>query len=965
MLVFSQGFDDLWDAFTNTMSSLLKAGFACLVTLSGGMLLGAADPVPVPELPARVVAPTDHAEFRHLVLDNGLRVLLVSDRDFNKSAAALVVGVGQLEDPAEATGMAHFTEHMLFLGTEKYPDEASYSGFIHTNGGSNNAYTSSDHTNYQFEIRHEALDEALDRLSQFFIAPLFTPQFTAREVKAVDSEVMRHIQNDSRRIYNVKRELFTPGSPESRFTAGNLKTLSKADSDAVRAFFLARYSADRMALAITGKASLDDLERMARAHFSAIPKRELAPLTRKPEYLPREQALRLAKVQPVREIRELQLEFVLPGIRQAFASKPDDLLSLLINNPAPGGLLDSLKADGLALSLSAGVWDRCSEYGALMLNISLTPEGEKRYPEVLSRVFNYFAFLRSAPFPAEHYRELASVAALQETYGDRGEGVELATRMANQALFYPLAVAERAPSVWGKPDEPAYRSLLAALTPDNMLAVLAARGVPTDRKEEFYGSEYSYSKDSGPAYQALVAASKDAGTRFQLPSKNPFIVENPALLTERPVLVADRPGLKVLYAPDLEFQRPQTSLVLRFVPVRALASCDNAMLLSMYSRCLNDALEALASQAEKAGVTFTMKAELDGLRLQVNGFGESPVIFARQVARMAPHLETAEARFLNLREAFVRSIKSFPQTEAYRMAGLRREAFTKEFAWLPTDWSEKAPTLTPVQVKTFATQFFAQGKLEVLVHGHLSAEQSVAAAEELAAILGHKPAAPESLLRVRELEMQAGETLVDAGALAGANSVYTAQYLLPSASAEMRAAAVVLGNFVAEPFFSELRTHQQLGYVVGANGSGTSKSRFLYFVIQSSNYTPDDLRTRAEAFIATLPEALAKLPAAEYATLVAGARSTVAMKPKSIEEKAERFFSLGYEYDGDWNRINDTLAALDGLSQEKAVSLLKAALTSPEVRRRVSVLNGDKHPASATPASFSSRDAWKATRQFR
>ena len=76
------------------------------------------------------------------------------------------VGVGQLEDPAELTGMAHCTEHMLFLGTEKYPAEGEYGTFVKSNGSSANAYTTSDHTNYPFEIRHEALDDALDTLTQ-------------------------------------------------------------------------------------------------------------------------------------------------------------------------------------------------------------------------------------------------------------------------------------------------------------------------------------------------------------------------------------------------------------------------------------------------------------------------------------------------------------------------------------------------------------------------------------------------------------------------------------------------------------------------------------------------------------------------------------------------------------------------------------------------------------------------------
>jgi secreted Zn-dependent insulinase-like peptidase len=74
---------------------------------------------------------------------------------------------------------------MLFLGTEKYPDVTEYAAFIRSNGGYHNAYTSSDHTKYQFEIRHEAFAGALDRFAQFFIAPKFNPSSPrARSMRA-------------------------------------------------------------------------------------------------------------------------------------------------------------------------------------------------------------------------------------------------------------------------------------------------------------------------------------------------------------------------------------------------------------------------------------------------------------------------------------------------------------------------------------------------------------------------------------------------------------------------------------------------------------------------------------------------------------------------------------------------------------------------------------------------------------
>ena len=83
----------------------------------------------------------------------------MSDPTTDKAAAAMDVNVGHMSDPWELPGLAHFLEHMLFLGTDKYPDENSYSQYISQHGGSNNAYTASDHTNYYFDITPEFLPE--------------------------------------------------------------------------------------------------------------------------------------------------------------------------------------------------------------------------------------------------------------------------------------------------------------------------------------------------------------------------------------------------------------------------------------------------------------------------------------------------------------------------------------------------------------------------------------------------------------------------------------------------------------------------------------------------------------------------------------------------------------------------------------------------------------------------------------
>ena len=99
--------------------------------------------------------------------------------------------------------MAHFLEHMLFLGTEKYPDENSYSSFLQENGGHSNAYTAAESTNYYFDVVHNKLEEALDRFSQFFISPLFTESATDRERNAIESEHSKNIQVFCQILFDV------------------------------------------------------------------------------------------------------------------------------------------------------------------------------------------------------------------------------------------------------------------------------------------------------------------------------------------------------------------------------------------------------------------------------------------------------------------------------------------------------------------------------------------------------------------------------------------------------------------------------------------------------------------------------------------------------------------------------------------------------------------------------------------
>lgn len=166
----------------------------------------------------------DYRDFRHYQLSNGMHAIAVHHPRSNEAGFAVAANTGSLYDPEDVPGLAHFLEHMLFLGTSKYPEPESYDGFLTQNGGANNAYTDEEKTVFFNKVTDSAFEEALDRFAEFFKSPLFSRQYEEKEVNAIDAEHQKNIPNDDERAWYTIRSLAK--GPMSRFATGNSETLS-------------------------------------------------------------------------------------------------------------------------------------------------------------------------------------------------------------------------------------------------------------------------------------------------------------------------------------------------------------------------------------------------------------------------------------------------------------------------------------------------------------------------------------------------------------------------------------------------------------------------------------------------------------------------------------------------------------------------------------------------------------------
>lgn len=537
-------------------------------------------------------SPADTRSYVCLTLANGLAVTLVSDPAAVKAAAAMLVDVGNLADPDGLPGLAHYLEHMLFLGSEAYPDEQAYRRFLAEHAGSCNASTDASATVYHFDVAAAQLRGALEIFLAFFRAPLFDPSCAEREVTAVNNEHSKNLQSDGRRLYQLMRSTAWRGHPFARFGSGNRETLATAPAAAgvdVRAALLAfhkrYYVARRMRLAVVGREPLAELEALvlaAKLHEisnagchpdDAMPLSFVAACAPPPPApLPWcDGTAQLLRVVPAAEQRSLRILFPLhqatrtPAEREAVS-----YLCSLLGHEGKGSLLSALRTHGWAAELSAGPWLDEADFAVLSLTISLTPAGLAAADDVVALVFAVIGSLERAGPQAAYHAELAAVATARFLFAERGDARATVQALVESMRHHAPADVLIGPVLYGDfaaMAGVAHSALLPRLTPDHVRVVLIARehADVVHAVEPWYGTRY----DAGPVAPDVVvrwraARAAPAPADVHLPEPNAFIATRfdlaplPALVEWAPRMLRDDGVLRLLHQRDACFLRPRT-----------------------------------------------------------------------------------------------------------------------------------------------------------------------------------------------------------------------------------------------------------------------------------------------------------------------------------------------------------------------------------------------------------------------
>lgn len=906
--------------------------------------------------------PNDLREERVVTLPNGLTALLISDPSLQKSSAALDVAVGGMEDPIEDEGQAHFLEHMLFLGTEKYPDVEAYSTYITQNQGSSNAYTAADRTNYQFEINHDALQGALDRFGQFFIAPLFTAEYVEREMNAVNSEHQKNLQNDFWRRRMIERHLHRDGHPRQRFSTGSLETLDGLDRAKMVEFYERYYSANVMKLCVMSVEDLDTLEAWVSEIFTAVPNHDRAEITYPGDVFAASDLPRLIQVRPVADERQLVLTFPMPSMLDEWTKKPQVLLGSLIGHEGDGSLLSQLKAENLATGLGTGAQDETwATY--FRVTIQLTEEGRNDVDRVIERFFAYVDMLEREGLKEYYFVEEKTMSELNYYFRDHQEGMWTASSYAASMQFYPPEELDRASYLIQEYDPELFASMLEHVRPENLSAMLVAKDVETDTVEKYYGAEYGVRKFTADEVARWQKPEMMAALHY--PDPNPFIPDDLTLLAndmhdEPYPLVDDERGI-FWFEQDKKFQLPKARVSILLQSDEINASPRSRILATLYARAINESLNEWNYPVAEAGLSASVDDESRGIRLRFYGYSQRIPELMRSFSERIHQITIDETTYASLRDDLAREYQNNAFDQAFWQAFYEYNWIKSARAIHRDTYKDLVQEITLDEVKAFAATVLDQASIEGVGYGNLDPATLRASIDDLFGEVSDEILPVSDRMPVtEEIDLPEGNAFAHVISSKNDNNCWLGLVQLGERSPRSEAIARVGAAAIETPFYSEMRTNQQLGYAVFSGASTSGDGHWLYFLIQSGDYSATEVRDRAHAWMDEAIPGLAEMSDEEFEALKA---SVITALRQEDTDMAERLGTISYEaltLGGVFDHDDLVVREVEALTKTEMAEAFAAAM-APETGARLAVYHDAVDADRSVPEETLIEDAaaWK------
>ena len=928
------------------------------------------------------------------------------------AACAVDFNVGFFADQASGfEGISHFLEHMVFMGSEKYPGENHFSDWLSQHWGSENACTDSEQTTYYFECHPKHLAEGLDIFSGYFLSPLLKMDAVEREVTAVESEFERVVNNDATRVEAIMGHVSREAHPYRVFGWGNRQSLTENPlwkqgliRDKLREHWEKHYHAGRMSLTLLGEQPLDELQAMVAKTFGdmrADGEPAVSYASAGAPYANETLPLRIDTTM-IREGKQLDLVFTVPSeLRRAYRRKSTEYVEELIGHEGEGSLFASLKSRGLAERISAGVaaggladTTCCALF---TVTVKLTDEGFGKVDDVISLFFQYVEMMRRTGPQEWCWREAKDLRGIEFRFKEEEGAAEYTEMLAMTMRRFEHADVLRGEYAFDEFHRGDIESVVDCITPRKCVYIVSDHAFDCDapgvEREKWFDAPFSRSAVEEKKLAEWESNEPDAALRY--PPRNVYIAERfelkagsetrleaakkagvvppdattppPAPLVTPPEIVHECALMRLWHRADDKFDQPRMSAYFHVSLPGIEDSPDAFVAADMLTLMIHDQLQdRVRYPAELASLNagLDVVGQHTGLSLTFDGFDCKLPRLVRAYFGAVAAFELDPARFRKVKEKRLKDLKNYGLKPGRQARSLLHQLLKRREA---SEASKIAAleAMEPEALTRFArAAWTGAAHVEGLVIGNVTAEEALAMGASIRESFASSTPVAADAFPAREIAIvPAGDTrfaLETQNPEEGTNVVYV-YYQHDVCTHESRAMSLLVHQLIGEKLFDQLRTKEQLGYVASGSLETLYDVGGFRVTVESAFHSPEFVEERVDAFLLGFPAQVRAMDDAEFVKTRRSLVDSVLTMDVSLSAEADRHWTHVSNQKYQFYRGQIIAGLIDGVSKREVVEWLEANLTPPAAApaaRRVTIhVHGKNHPLSSEGSSKSALGA--------
>ena len=703
-----------------------------------------------------------------------------------------------------------------------------------------------------------------------FISPTFNEGSVEREIKAVDNEFSNALNQDRRRLNQLKNSEIKERSPFNHFCAGNLKTLSLPDiRDRLLVYYKKYYSSDIMSICIYNNKPLEEQLKIVESLFSLIPKIEGFKLPRYDEVKPYDETnlKYLYKIIPVKDENNLELEWISPYEENNYP-EIGSYLSQAIGHEGPNTLTSSLTKDNLISNLMILPQEVCKTYMNLTIIISLTKKGLENYRDVILRTLKYIKVLQSKEINKRFYDELRNIMKMEFDYLGKRDPIKVTQTFSSNLLDLPPEKIMSRTILLEEFNEPIIKKYLDMINLDNLNVYISSKSFEKEctLTEKYFGTKYCKEK--------LNITEEDINSYkcdhvFDYPPENNFIPQNfdllppPEKISKYPEKIINHKNMEIWYLQDTIFKKPKVFVVAQFTPPKNLCDFSDikvSLVASLLDKLITTELGEFLYMAKIASVNVQFAFGTDNTYIILEGFNDSMKKGIKDVFTKIKNLDINTQRCketldITQKELLVIAKNAFLNA-SYRVNLNYLRTLIRDPYREPKDiinYYIAGNSITIEDLIKYKNAIFKSSKIKWLVQGNVKKEEVIELVEESNKILeidinkektGKFPTIRPVVIKKNYNYIFRIKNPNPEEQSSSLISLYQTDLLNDLDTIYIK----LIESFLKDKFFDQLRTKEALGYIASLFAIEAEGYYGMANVLQSNSKTPEFCAARVRNF---------------------------------------------------------------------------------------------------------------------